>query len=528
MRRLALLSLPLALLILALGGVLSSQADEPTPSPTSSPSPSADPSPTPSPDITPSPSPAVTPDPVPTPIPSPTMPPGYTGSLKPGDWVQISGTDSCLNARTQPGVTLPYPDADPNATILNCLPDGFIGRLSAGGTYEPPPIPVQADGHWWWYMVGQGWVAEDWLAFHHEGSPFWPPRTDLAGSGLIAYVGKDNNVWLMNADGSGQHLLATGSGVTGRVDYLAWSPTGQQLSFTIETWGTPEAPGAYSVVTRIVDLSGAIVADLPGLTAVAWSPDGGRISAIRVDQPGDLGGAHGTPLVRDIVSGIESGIGPAAWYGPAPAWSPDGASLAFYCSSSVSTIQAADGSMQEIRVDCGGDGLRIVAADGSSTRVILPTTNNGTIGYGAFSWSPSGNVIAVASYPNTDANACRGYILVDTATGAIGSCFPFPPAGGFGGCGFSAETGASDWSPDGRYLLHHGQFGGGNNGVWILEVATGEKTMIPVVPVFSISVAPSGQQLAFDGAGNIWVADITGANPAPIAEGASPTWQPTQ
>ena len=54
----------------------------------------------------------------------------------------------------------------------------------------------------------QGWVAEDWLKFHHEGSPFWPPRPELAAAGLIAYIGKDNGVWLMNADGSDQRLLA--------------------------------------------------------------------------------------------------------------------------------------------------------------------------------------------------------------------------------------------------------------------------------------------------------------------------------
>jgi hypothetical protein len=518
MRRLALLSLPLVTLILAIGGGLSSQATEPSPTP--SPSPTA-PHIEPTPDLTPAPSPDATP------APSPAPAAGYSGSLKLGDWVQITGTDSCLNARTQPGTSLPYPEADPNSLILNCLPDGFIGRLSNGGGYEPGTGPVNADGHWWWYMVGQGWVAEDWLAFHHEGSAFWPPRSDLSGAGLIAYIGNDNSIWLMNADGSDQHQIVARAGETESFSYLTWSPTGQHLSFSVAAWGTKEAPAPYSVSTRVVDVSGAVVADLPSLTAAAWSPDGGRISAIRVDQPADMGGQHGTPLVRDMVSGAETAIGPAAWYGPAPIWSPDGLSLAFYCSSGISSTLQPDGTVLESRTDCGGsDGLRIVTTDGASLRVILTTGADQGVYYGASSWSPAGDVIAVASYPSAE-SGCRGYILVNVQTGAAGSCFPFPPAGGFGGCGFNAETGASDWTPDARYLVHHGQFGGGNNGVWIVEVATGEKTLIPVVPVSSITIAPSGRQLAFAGAGNIWIADIDGANPAPIAEGASPAWQPT-
>src|SRR5574341_1498120 len=153
MRRLALLSFPLALLLLALGGGLSSQATGPTPSP----SPTADTSPTATEEPTPSPSPVITLDPITTPVPSPNMPPAYTGSLKPGDWVQVTGTGSCLNARSEPRLTPYFEGADPNATILNCLPDGFVGRLSTDVLFEGKAgAPVQVDGHWWWHMFAQG------------------------------------------------------------------------------------------------------------------------------------------------------------------------------------------------------------------------------------------------------------------------------------------------------------------------------------------------------------------------------------
>src|SRR3990172_7943822 len=262
MRRLAFLSLPLLAFVLAGGGTPGLDADTPSPSP--SPSPSAEPSPSPLPSPTPvleeKGPPVQKDDLLGSPAPSPSPNPDYHGSLKPGDWVQVTGTGDCLNVRLFPGSPPPPPpdaalppDFQTPDNVINCLPDGFVGRLRQGDQQQ---MPVSADGHWWWNIAGVGWVAEDWLAFHHEGGLPWPQRPELAGAGLIAFMRNDGAIWLMNADGSGQRQLVPGGPDKGGLMYLEWAPTGDRLSVTRQAW--TEGGGVTS--TQVYDLAGILVA----------------------------------------------------------------------------------------------------------------------------------------------------------------------------------------------------------------------------------------------------------------------------
>ena len=483
-----------------------------TPSPTRTPSPATD---RPAASATPTPAP-VEPTPEPLPTEAPTPAPAEPGPLKPGDWVVVTGA-GCLNARTRPGLAPAYPEENPDDNILNCLPDGFIGRLESAGP-DKVPQPVEADGHTWWYMVAQGWVAQDWLAFHHEGGAFWPPRPDLAGAGLVAYIAADNSVMLMNADGSDAHAITAPLPTDQWVDNLAWSPTGSQLSISVSSWN-----GAHTVTTQIVDLTGAVVAEFPGLGVASWAPDGGRLAGIRLQPPNETGSSQGTPVVRDLVSGAEVAIGPASWAWNAPIWSPDGASLALICTSSVYSSIGPDGTPQESRLDCGGDGLRIVNADGSNPRVVLPTSADGQGPYyGEFSWSPAGDILAVVSYPVGD--GCLGIVLVDVIAGASGECIETGQTFGFR-CGGPGQARA-EWTADARRLVYHGVMSDGRIGVRILDLATGSEAFIPISWVGSIDASLDGEQIVFEAGGSIWVADIDGTGSAPIADGRTPVWQP--
>ncbi len=86
---------------------------------------------------------------------------------------------------------VPLPDGTVHDNVLNCLPDGFVGRLDAIWLgWSDKTLPVNTDGRWWWHIVGQGWAADEFLAFHHQGGLPWPERPDLANAGLIAYIGQ--------------------------------------------------------------------------------------------------------------------------------------------------------------------------------------------------------------------------------------------------------------------------------------------------------------------------------------------------
>ena len=489
----------------------------PSPSPEASPSPSPEPTPEPTPDFS-VPAPVVTPEPTPSPPPAPV----HAGPLKEGDWVQVTGTDSCLNVRMQPSLAPAYPDGDPSTAVMNCLPDGFIARLGYGVTLGGQQMPVNTGGHWWWYLVGQGWAAEDWLAFHHEGGMPYPVRSELAGGGLIAYIGADQNLWVVNADGSGPRVIATRGNEQQSFSQPQWSPLGNLLAFTVHSYD----PAAPQALTRVVDPNGGVVAEYDRIVEAVWSPDGTKLSAIGYENSGDMGGYKGAPVVLDLATGVVTRIGPSGSYTGAAAWSPDGTQLAYTCVSWTSSEQQSDGTIKETRVDCGGDGVRLVTPDGVHARVLVPFDNGSAEYYSSPSWSPDGQTIALSTSASTD-GGCRGYRTVSAASGALGGCIALPPWGGFGGgCGGSSETGATDWSPDGRYLAYHSMFGAGTNGVYLRDMATGATRVIPSNQPSSISFSNDGAHLAFANAGYIWVVDPDGTGLAVLGAGYSPAWQP--
>ena len=89
---------------------------------------------------------------------------------------------------------------------LECPPNGTVLQVVGG--------PDEFQGQRFWALSGFGWFNETYLAFHHEGFPPYPEREELADQGLIAYVGPDQGLWLMKADGSDRHRINRGPVLT--------------------------------------------------------------------------------------------------------------------------------------------------------------------------------------------------------------------------------------------------------------------------------------------------------------------------
>jgi Tol biopolymer transport system component len=398
-----------------------------------------------------------------------------------------------------------------------------VARIDPSAAEKGIQMPVSADGHWWWYLVGQGWAAADWLAFHAEAEAPYPPRPEMAGTGIIAYLGTDSQIWAVNADGSSPRLFHARSSETEYFDALRWSPSGKSLAFTVRRT-TPD--GQSGVFTRIVNESGAVVTELSGLSEATWSPDGTRISAVQVSSQGEMGGFYGTPVVYDLNRGVVTPLGVPNFYMNAPTWNPDGSSLAFVCVSSYSSQPQADGSMLEVRRECGGDGLRVVTADGGEFRVLLPDTAEDSVYYSNPTWAPSGDRIALASRSD-GGSGCSGFVTVSVQTGTVIGCFSTPaPSGLGGGCGGSSEMDASDWSADGRYLAYHYRLGAGRNGVFIVDTVTGQSRLIPTSDAAFVTISGDGSHVVFGGSQHIWLADANGSAVTMLGRGDAPAWQP--
>ncbi len=419
------------------------------------------------------------------------------GPFHEGAWVRVNaGAGDCLNARGAPTL-------DPKYDLVNiCLPDGAEGYLSGPAT--------ERDGHWWWVLVGAGYVADDYLVYVRDASLRDAMAPQLAGLGSIAFVHDPGEVWLMESDGSDQRRLyaaADGQPSTYITD-LSWSPDATRLSFNVPHYGSVAGDGSdYGTMQLIViDTQGAVLADVPGVAGRGWSPDGARIGIVQGAQPQQMGGGwKGVPGWFDVATGETHLIGDAAHYQQdPPAFNFDGTLL-------LVTQATDDGSSR---------GIVIMDIAGQERARIEPPEN---VYYGSPLWAPASNRISF----HISEQDTPHYAVYDLAAGAIvaraGIPQPNPNIGGR--CGGS-DMWRSAWSRDGRSVLYSYTDGlSGTNGVWVWDVATGEQRLVPAFSAGAPASGPDGRAVFSSGL-FVMAGDPRGGLPTLITDGRSPVWSP--
>ena len=144
--------------------------------------------------------------------------------------------------------------------------------------------------------------------------PLWLPDGSVAiakGKGCPPCSG-NSELWVMNADGSGRRLVA--SGPFGRID---WSPDGKSIAF--EYSGRAHFPGIY-----VMAADGSGRRWLADGTRPLWSPRGGVI-AFRPDRADGLRRINADGSGERELTAHFYAINGAQGY----AWSPDGRKIVF-------------------------------------------------------------------------------------------------------------------------------------------------------------------------------------------------------
>lgn len=190
------------------------------------------------------------------------------------------------------------------------------------------------------------------------------------------------------------------------------------------------APATASIVVRATDGTTRVVArDATYATPPAWSPDGGSLAfvasgSLSVWRPGE-----GVEPVLACVPPACLGLGP-------PAWSPDGSTVAFAV------------------IGDGGDGLVVTDVGDPELDVVVDVVADGPP-----TWSPDGTSIAIASGDRI--------VLVDARDGSITSSVAFR--------GRLGDRVA--WSPDGTTFAVDGTSDGAS-GIFLVPIDGGAPLLL--------------------------------------------------
>jgi len=243
-------------------------------------------------------------------------------------------------------------------------------------------------------MNSDGGDVQQLTALTNDNSAFWenwsPDGKRLAFSEFPApdFFGQ---LWLMNADGSKQHLLLNDPGFDDEAP--SFSPDGTHIIFS--RCGPLDGEFPCAIYRVQVDGTGLhaltpVRIELADLEPV-YSPDGSQIAFESFGRRGVLGAIY---LMNPDGTNIRQ-LTPAVTGGFRPDWSPDGQALAFsnHC--------------------CNPPLVSILAIGKDKDRLRAVTRNQGKFNDSAASWSPQGDAIVFRRANQIDGSAGIWIISAD-------------------------------------------------------------------------------------------------------------------
>ena len=246
------------------------------------------------------------------------------------------------------------------------------------------------------YIISPGGAATRITVSNGSGNPAYSPD----GS-KIAFVSTGNQIFVMNADGTGRRQVTTSA--TAKTD-PAWSADGSRIAYVSNSF---DVDGQTDLEIWAINADGTGRTQLTSNTfpdtQPAWSPLGDRIAFVST-RTGDTdrnvyvmdadGNNQGS-----VTANSPLGCSPTCYKGhdDNPSWSPDGSKIAY-----IHGHELAGGGLPDIwTMDPNGANK-------------VNVSNSNTVSYAQPAWSPRGDKFAAVGATDTNRNI---YVMNSDGTG---------------------------------------------------------------------------------------------------------------
>lgn len=386
----------------------------------------------------------------------------------------------------------------------------FPLTLDGGVNTEPAVSPDGGKIAWRggsnqvWVMNADGSGARQLTTCGYNSDPSWSPD----GTRIVYHsncAGGNDDIWVMNADGSGQTRLTSDPSSEGAPD---WSPDGQWIAFLSDRLGHNDV-----WIMRPDGSEARFVTNDAALDVyLSWSPDARQI-VHRCDS---------NICVSDAISATTRILVSNGTYNDTPEWSPDGATITY-----TSGIQGGATSIWAVPADASAPPTRLTVGGAADTHpawlgpALPPPPPAFLFGRRV---TPGGPVDLVTvsregTYPVRFFG--DGGLNTEPAITANGQRVAWRGAGnqivvinrdGNGRqvltwCGYNSDP---TWAPDGGRIVYHSNCSGGDH-VWVMNADGSGQTRLTQGPSTESAPAwsPDGQWIAFLsdrlGHNDVWV-----------------------
>jgi dipeptidyl aminopeptidase/acylaminoacyl peptidase len=342
-------------------------------------------------------------------------------------------------------------------------------------------------------------------------TPTFGPVGTITTGGLLAFIGSDGNLTLINPDGSGMEAITEGGGV----QHYEWSPDGSLIAV--------QRQDGDATRVEVVRAGGEAVFDIPGAAAPLWSPPGDRLLVAQGD------GLDVVDSSGQAVLSIPSAV--------LPDWASDGTAIAF------------------IRTSGGGKGVPMVINMASGEERALDAAITPDEAIFPVLWHPGGTVIGFRNALYEPANGTKtdlpGPLAYFSPDGRLALVIlgPDPTVTGRPARLLDLTQGAkeiigldvrpapdetppwlfisrwTDWSREGR-LLFYMDPDELRPRVRVYDTVAITQDAYRNIRGENPDLSPDGSVAAFQYEGKVWVFALDASALVPLVEGSLPAWQP--